>query len=116
MRQTRKALRKGTARPDVVGLVSDDPQVRGRAARSVCPCKVGFDVYEQHIDELARLRKDEDPVVRFNALHVREDAELMEFHDDRKQRAAHAEERRAQRADAKRAVRQRRARRRVTAI
>ena len=108
-RQLRKKARKGTLpTPEVEGLAADDPQVRGRAVRSLCPCRVGWSPFEEHLDELERLCKDPDPKVRFNALHVREDAALIEFLADRGLAAREAAERRAARDAAKKARAQRR--------
>jgi hypothetical protein len=107
-RQLRKKARKGTLPvPEVDGLVADDPQVRGRAVRSLCPCRVGWSPFEEHLADLERLCKDRDPQVRFNALHVREDAALMELRADRGLAAREAAERRAARDAAKRARAQR---------
>ena len=96
-RQMRKKLRKGLAQPDVEGLSVDDPRQRGGAARSCCPCRVGWSAYQANRDELEHLCKDEDATVRFNALHVRQDAflaqALADRHDSTRQATAAREAR-----------------------
>ena len=103
---TRKSRRKDRRaepkRPDVEGLTSEDPTERARAVRSLCPCRVGWESYEAHVVELDRLAKDDDPKVRKLALHVREDAGILEYRADRAERAAEVEERRAARAKGRR--------------
>lgn len=59
-------------------LESGDEAVRARAVRSVCPCHAGWQPFEAHGDAVARLTKDESPLVRASALHVFEDAAEME--------------------------------------
>lgn len=95
--QIRKRLRKETPQADVAGMHADDPRTRGRAVRTACPCRNGWDVYNANREEVLRLTKDEDPTVRFNALHVQDDAFLMELLDDKRARAEEAAERRAAR-------------------
>ena len=103
---TRKSRRKDRRaepkQPDVEGLTSDDPAERARAVRNLCPCRVGWESYEEHVAALDRLTKDDDPKVRKLALHVREDAGILEFRADRAERAAEAMERRAQRSKGRR--------------
>ena len=95
---TRKSRRKDRRAqpklPDVDGLHADDAEARARAVRSLCPCRVGWASYEEHARELERLVKDDDPEVRKIALHIREDAAILEVRADRAERAAEAEERR----------------------
>ncbi len=61
-----------------VDLHSPDEATRARAVRSVCPCHAGWGPFEAHLDAVARLTKDESPVVRASALHVFEDAVQVE--------------------------------------
>ena len=56
------------------GLASPDRKCRARAVLVLCPCRAGWEPFEQHLDDLARLRKDPDPAVRARALHVFQDA------------------------------------------
>ena len=53
---------------------SPDSDVRARAVRSLCPCRNGWQIFENHLHLVDALRKDPDPIVRANALHVFEDA------------------------------------------
>ena len=91
-RQLKKQRRKGLPRPNVEGLAASEPSIRGSAARSCCPCRVGWDAYEANRDAVEALVKDEDAVVRFNALHVRLDAVQAEALSERKQSARDANE------------------------
>jgi hypothetical protein len=72
--------------PDVRPLVNElqatDEVVRGNAVRGLCPCHVGWEVFEQHVDVLIRLLRDRSDVVRAHALHVFEDAVRMQSASD----------------------------------
>jgi hypothetical protein len=76
-----KRRRRGCA-PDLEGvfaqLRSVDEDVRVKAVHQVCPCRAGFLVYEQFRGEVRRLQKDPSPRVRAAALHVEQDACLIE--------------------------------------
>ena len=54
-----------------------------KALHRVCPCAAGFLVYEQFRGEVKRLQKDRSPRVRAAALHVEQDACLIEELDAR---------------------------------
>ena len=66
--------------PDVLlaQLCSPDEQARVKALHRVCPCAAGFLVYERFRSEVRRLQKDPSPRVRAAALHVEQDARLIE--------------------------------------
>jgi hypothetical protein len=66
--------------PDVLlaQLRSPDEETRVTALHRVCPCAAGFRVYERFRCEVKRLQKDPSPRVRAAALHVEEDACLIE--------------------------------------
>lgn len=108
-----KKLRKGLVRPDVAALGAADPNERGRAVRSCCPCRVGWEAYEANRERVERLCKDDDPTVRFNALHVRDDAVLAEAlterHERRRSAAADRSRREADKAETARRATTRRA-------
>ena len=76
--------------PDVLfaQLRSPDVQVRAKALHRVCPCAAGFVVYERFRGEVKRLQKDPSPRVRAAALHVEQDAYLIEELDTRLDQAA----------------------------
>jgi hypothetical protein len=59
-------------------LESPDDAARAKAARSVCPCRLGWTAFEQSIETLSKLQKDANPDVRAAALHVFEDAAELE--------------------------------------
>lgn len=58
-------------------LQSAEPATRAKAVRSVCPCRLGFEVFEQLLAMALALQKDPDPTVRAAALHVFEDGYQM---------------------------------------
>jgi hypothetical protein len=74
------------AKPDISRSVADlqaaDEVVRGHAVRSLCPCHVGWEVFEQHVDVVLRRLRDRSHVVRAHALHVFEDAVVMQSAED----------------------------------
>ena len=51
---------------------------RGDAVRSLCPCQVGWEVFEGHVGEVLRALKDSSRGVRAGALHVLSDAARMQ--------------------------------------
>src|SRR5260370_6420964 len=59
-------------------LHSPDDEVRVRALHRVCPCGAGFGVYERFRGQVKRLQKDPSPQVVAAALHVEQDACLIE--------------------------------------
>jgi hypothetical protein len=59
-------------------LRSPDEATRTRAARGICPCRLGWEVFERCMELVEPLRKDPSPMVRKAALHVFEDAFEME--------------------------------------
>lgn len=74
-------------------LQSPDEGVRARAAGSLCPCRVGWKLFEQHLHLLSRLMKDKSPAVRAHALHVFEDAARMQNLEEAEYRFQSVEER-----------------------
>jgi hypothetical protein len=93
----RRILRAAEKRPsheaprefDLARIVSEarstDEALRASAARSLCPCRIGWDGFEQGMEVVARLRKDPSPRVRRQALHVFEDASGMQADESRKE-------------------------------
>jgi len=59
-------------------LRAPDEEARVKALHRVCPCGAGFGVYERFRGEVKRLQKDPSPRVRAAALHVEQDACLIE--------------------------------------
>src|SRR5439155_20650911 len=59
-------------------LQSPDEAKRARAARQVCPCRAGFEQFEEAMGLVKKLQKDASPLVRGAALHVFEDAFEMQ--------------------------------------
>ena len=76
--------------PDVLlaQLRSAGEEERVKALHRVCPCASGFLVYEQFRGEVKRLQKDRSPRVRAAALHVEQDACVIEELDARLDQAA----------------------------
>ena len=59
-------------------LGSPDAATRAKAARSICPCRLGWQHFEEVWGLLERMKKDPDPTVRANVLHVFQDAVEIE--------------------------------------
>jgi hypothetical protein len=57
--------------------VSEDEETRARAVRNLCPCRVGWDSFEEGMEVVNKMRKDPSLEVRRQALHVFEDAYQM---------------------------------------
>jgi hypothetical protein len=53
---------------------SPDEQVRAKAVRQVCPCRLPWEAFYQVRAEAKRLQHDPSPLVRARARHVEEDA------------------------------------------
>src|SRR5262245_1857237 len=64
--------------PDIAALLRDlqssDEERRGKALRARCPCRSGWQLFQEQIDLVERLKKEPSPTVRAHALHVLEDA------------------------------------------
>jgi hypothetical protein len=56
------------------GLRSPDERTRIKALDGICPCAVGYPLYEQFRGGVKRLQKDPSTRVRATALHVEHDA------------------------------------------
>ncbi|HEU4479559.1 MAG TPA: hypothetical protein VFR80_13660 [Pyrinomonadaceae bacterium] len=74
------------AKPDinVADTKASDADVRGDAVRALCPCHVGWEVFEQNISVVVRHLRDRSRIVRAQALHVFEDAARMQLAEDLK--------------------------------
>ena len=59
-------------------MCSPEEEERGDAVRSLCPCHVGWEVFEGHVGEVLHALKDRSRGVRAQALHVFEDAARMQ--------------------------------------
>ena len=59
-------------------VCSPDEEERGDAVRSLCPCHVGWEVFEGHVGEVLHALKDRSHGVRTGALHVLSDAARMQ--------------------------------------
>ena len=55
---------------------------RGHGVRSLCPCHAGWEVFEQRVSFVMRALRDPNRAVRADALHVFEDAAVMQFAED----------------------------------
>ncbi len=76
--QERNPERAKALEPDVNRIVADfkapDEASRGKAVRQVCPCRMGWEVFQETMEDLQKMTKDPSPYVRAQALHVFEDA------------------------------------------
>ncbi len=61
---------------------SPDDAVRGDAVRSLCPCHVGWEAFEEHVADVLGALRDSSRGVRAQALHVFEDAARMRHLDE----------------------------------
>jgi hypothetical protein len=88
-KQKRRACRPASD-PDVLlaQLRPPDEETRVKALHRACPCAAGFLVYERFRGEVTRLQKDPSPRVRAAALHVEQDALLIEQLEANLDRAA----------------------------
>jgi hypothetical protein len=64
-------------------LCAPDEATRAKAVRSVCPCRLGWETFQETMDTLKERAKDSSPHVRAQALHVFEDAYRMQSQDSR---------------------------------
>ena len=55
-------------------LESSDEDVRTRALESLCPCRSDWELFEQHVKSISRLRKNSSREIRLRALHILSDA------------------------------------------
>jgi hypothetical protein len=58
----------------LTGMQSGDEITRANAVREICPCRMSWEVFDRLRKAARPLRKDPSPLVRFNALHIEEDA------------------------------------------
>ena len=76
--------------PDVNRIVADfkapDEAARGKAVRQVCPCRMGWEVFQETMEDLSKMTKDPSPYVRAQALHVFEDAYGLQSMESRKEK------------------------------
>jgi hypothetical protein len=72
--------------PDIERLVADlqvsDEIGNGHTVRALCPCHVGWEVFEQNVGFVLRQLRHRSRVVRAHALHVFEDAATMQAAGD----------------------------------
>jgi hypothetical protein len=64
-------------------LRAPDEATRAKAVRSVCPCRLGWETFQETMDTLKECAKDSSPHVRAQALHVFEDAYGMQARESR---------------------------------
>jgi hypothetical protein len=76
--------------PDVNQIVAEfkapDEVTRGKAVRQVCPCRLGWEVFQETMEDLGEMTKDPSPYVRAQALHVFEDAYGLQSMESRKEK------------------------------
>ena len=59
-------------------LRSPEEVVRARALGLLCPCRNGWELFEQHVSVVSQLTKDSSPEIRAHALHIFQDAALIQ--------------------------------------
>jgi hypothetical protein len=67
----------------IAELRAPDEATRAKAVRSVCPCRLGWETFQETMDTLKERAKDSSPHVRAQALHVFEDAYGMQARESR---------------------------------
>jgi hypothetical protein len=72
----------------IADLQAADEATRAKATRAVCPCRLGWGVFQQTMDTLKERIKDPSPQVRAQALHVFEDAYGIQSRESRDDEAA----------------------------
>ena len=83
--------------PDVKQIETDlqgtDEGLRSKAVGGLCPCHAGWEVFEKKVDTVIRSLRDPSRVVRRSALHVLDDAAVMQSREDLKYYLEPVEER-----------------------
>jgi hypothetical protein len=74
-------------------LRSPDEHVRAHAAASLCPCHRGWELFEDYVDIVSQLTRDSSAAVRAKALHVFDDAALIQSIGDAEYRFQSVEDR-----------------------
>jgi len=69
-------------------LKAPDEATRAKVVRSVCPCRLGWETFQETMETLQGLTKDPSRHVRAQALHVFEDAFGMQARESREADAA----------------------------
>lgn len=59
-------------------LQSPDELVRARALGSLCTCRNSWELFEQHVSIVSKLTRDSCPAIRAGALHIFQDAALIQ--------------------------------------
>jgi len=75
-------------------LYSPDENVRAKALRRLCPCHGSFEMYDKYLDVIRSMQKDESEKVRRVALHLEEDALVLESMQYAREKAEEAMARR----------------------
>jgi hypothetical protein len=88
----RQPERARAAEVDPQRLMTDlrapDEATRAKAVRSVCPCRLGWETFQETMETLEKLTKDPSPHVRAQALHVFDDAYGLQARESRESEAA----------------------------
>ena len=71
-------------------LRSPDEAVRAKALRRLCPCHGSFELYDRYYDVIRAMQKDASSKVRAVALHLEEDAFVLESMESRRERSEEA--------------------------
>ena len=76
------------ARTDISDIAADiqvpDESVGGDAVCELCPCHVGFEVFEEKVSVVLRHLRDGSRKIKAQALHVYDDASRMQLAEDLK--------------------------------
>ena len=75
-------------------LYSADADVPAKALRRLCPCHGSYDLYDKYLDVIRKMQKDESEKVRRVALHLEEDALVLESMQYAREKTEEAQTRR----------------------
>ena len=71
-------------------LSSPNEDVRAKALRRLCPCHGSFEMYDRYLDVIRAMQKDPSEKVRRVALHLEEDALVLESMQSARERSEEA--------------------------
>ncbi|MBW3623117.1 MAG: hypothetical protein KY468_06865 [Armatimonadetes bacterium] len=74
MTKKKRSVKEKTPADDLdrilAGLQAPEETIRAKAVSQICPCRMGWEGYQQAMEVVAALQKDPSPLVRGAARHV----------------------------------------------
>lgn len=71
--QRQESIEQADIEAIIRSMRSADEQVRARAVRQICPCRMPWTIFNRLRREAKRLQHDPSPLVRANARHIETD-------------------------------------------